>query len=140
MEEGLWTASCTSFAHSREQGHMDNTAAAPSPPGKSSHPHQKPGKIHPKPTGGDFKARAFGGHTSTVGSELGERTGEGWQGASEWRNLVFLIYFASLKVIQGRRHNPGVLCNRDQARETFLHGMSWKKTHGMCNAQTHVLR
>lgn len=82
-----------SFAHSQERGHMDNMAASTSQPGKSSHPHQKPGKIHSKPTGGDLKPENLGVTLAPRGIWAeGENRG-GWGEASEWRNLILYLFF-----------------------------------------------
>lgn len=70
-----------------------------------------------------LKTREFGGHTGTVGTgwDLGcGRESGGWEVAPEWRNLIFLfIFLPYLKVIQGRRHDPGEFCNCDKHGKRF---------------------
>lgn len=104
-----------SFAHSQERGHKDKTATAAFQPGKKLTPPPKtrenPLQTHRR----GFKTREFGGHTSTVGEN------RGWMGRSIGvAEFDFLFIFVPyLKVIQGRRHNPGEFCNCDRHGRRF---------------------
>lgn len=84
VEKEMWgvgAAPCTLICTFLERGHMDNTAAAASQHGKSSHPHRKLGKIHSKPTEEDLKPENLGVTPALWGPggiwAVGENRGDG---------------------------------------------------------------
>lgn len=143
VEEGMWgvgAAPCTlicTFLGARAHGQHGCSCL---PTREKLAPPPKTGKNPLRTHRRGLKPREFGGCTGTVGTgwDLGcGRKPGGWEEASEWRNVIFLfIFLPHLKVIQGRRHNPGEFCNCDKHGRRFCMEWAGKYTRNVQQQKT----